>query len=433
METHQFRKLFLEQLGWDRANGNQSVHAGDRDFQLELVAQKRGFLILASHVHRTVLANRKLLRTLQRQVVRQFHEHIVVCFSEQPFKQVWQWAVHLPDGRKLRHREHPFLSDNPPNAFVERLERLEFTFDEEEEATLTDAISRVRQALDTKSDFDLFARYPEYAEESDRLAMAMRNGVPGAFDEFVVFHQRLGRRASRMLIRWVGMEPEDAEQIAMLGLMEAARRFDFERGYQFSTLAGHWIKQSCQRYGANTGLPIRIPVHAFWPCYRLQFEYNQLLATHGPGGADELFKDKLRRHSITIDQWSAFQRSYDMIRLSDATDDEFREFRARPDTTAGPERRAISSETRSIMLDALDQMEDRDAHILKLRYGLSCKEHTLEEVATKYNVTRERVRQIQARAEDRLKRLLPKSEAELLVQPNRPTTATIQKSPRVRC
>lgn len=263
LESHEFRKLFLDEFGWDRAGGRESTAIGDREFVLDMVAQKRGFLVISCQVHRTVLVNRTLLRAMQAQVIRRHHEHIMVCFSVEPRKQVWQWAIHLPDGRKLRHREHPFFSDSAPDAFVERLQRLEFTFDEEEDATLTDAIARVRQALDNQSELELFAKYPRYAEESDRLATAMRNGVPGAFDEFVVFHQRLARRASRMIVRWVKIEPEDAEQIAMLGLMEAARRFDPQRGYQFSTLASYWIRNVCQRFGVYAGLPIRIPVHGY--------------------------------------------------------------------------------------------------------------------------------------------------------------------------
>jgi len=65
LQSHQFRKLFLERLGWDRAHGSKVLIVGEREFELELAAQKRGFLVLASRVHRTVLANRKLLR-LQR-------------------------------------------------------------------------------------------------------------------------------------------------------------------------------------------------------------------------------------------------------------------------------------------------------------------------------------------------------------------------------
>ena len=151
--------------------------------------------------------------------------------------------------------------------------------DQEETTTLTDVLHRVRNALLPDSELNLFAKRPEYAEKSDRLAVAMRRGDAGAFCEFVEFHMPLARHASRVLVRWFHMDPEDAEQTAMIGLIEAARRFDPERGFQFSTYAGYWIRQSCQRYGLEWGLQIRVPPHVFWRCYRLAFERTRLIAT----------------------------------------------------------------------------------------------------------------------------------------------------------
>ena len=92
--------------------------------------------------------------------------------------------------------------------------------------TLMDAVSRVRMALDGSSELELFARYPNLARQSDTLAVRMRTGDRDAVNEFVLFHQKLAQKASRMLVRWVGLDADDALQIAMMGVIEAAKRFD---------------------------------------------------------------------------------------------------------------------------------------------------------------------------------------------------------------
>ena len=107
--------MFTECLGWERANSTIEVVVDGKPVVLESVAVKRGLVVFLCHVHRTSLANRGLLRRIQRELVKRHHEHIVIYASEQPLKQVWQWAVHLEDGRKIRHREHPFLSSKPPD------------------------------------------------------------------------------------------------------------------------------------------------------------------------------------------------------------------------------------------------------------------------------------------------------------------------------
>ena len=108
-------------------------------------------------------------------------------------QQVWQWAIRLPDGRKVRHREHPFLSACPPGRFLNRLQGLRFTLDEEENASLVQTLERVQHVLDTAADLNLFARYPSYAERSDELARAMLTGDQQALHRFVVFHMPLAR------------------------------------------------------------------------------------------------------------------------------------------------------------------------------------------------------------------------------------------------
>ena len=273
LANHAFEHLFIECLGWDRVRSIVSLDVNNGPVELTAIAQKRGFTVFVAPAHRTVLADRQLLRNLQRKLRKTHHEHILIHCCDIPCKQVWQWATTSGDGRRILHREHPFFSNDPPPRLLERLSELAVTFEEEEEqTTLTDVLHRVRHALLPDSDLNLFAKRPEYAAKSDRLAVAMKQGDADAFSEFVEFHMPLARQASRMLVRWFDMDPDDAEQTAMIGLIEAARRFDPERGFQFSTYAGYWIRNACQRYGLEWGLQIRLPPHIFWRCYRLAFE-----------------------------------------------------------------------------------------------------------------------------------------------------------------
>ena len=183
-----------------------------RDVTLNLtaVAQKRGLTVFVCPTHRTILANRHLLRDIQRQLRRSHHEHILIYSCETPRKQVWQWATTMADGRRILHHEHPFFSSDPPKRLLERIELLSVSFEEEEKTTLPAVLNRVRAALLPDSEFNLFAKHPSYAAESDRLAMAVKCGEPGALQTFVEFHIPLARKSSRMLIRWFDMDAEDA-------------------------------------------------------------------------------------------------------------------------------------------------------------------------------------------------------------------------------
>ena len=142
LRDHRFKALFTEVLGWEHSNGNIPVSVDGREFTFTSVAHKRGLHVLQAATDKLFLINRTLLRKVQRIVSQSYHEHILIYCCEQPRKQVWQWAIRMPDGRKLRHREHPFFPDSPPASFLSRISGLQFTLAEEENATLVEALSR---------------------------------------------------------------------------------------------------------------------------------------------------------------------------------------------------------------------------------------------------------------------------------------------------
>jgi len=198
LTCHDFRTLFVERLGWDHASGTIAAEADGLAYRFDIIAHKRGFQVIHCRADRYTLFNRRRLRSLQKQILRVAHEHIVIYSCEEPKKQVWQWAVHMPDGQRLRHREHPFFSSSPSDGLVTRLRSLRFTLAEEERVTLVDALDRVRRALDTRADLDLFVNKPRYAEKSDRLAMAMRAGGEPAHLRWTVsvYQRRLASNCS---------------------------------------------------------------------------------------------------------------------------------------------------------------------------------------------------------------------------------------------
>ena len=405
LAVHQFEHLFLELLGWDRFRSTVTVNGLETAVDLVAVAQKRGVVVFACPLHRTDLANRSLLRQHQRQVRKLHHEHILIHFCETPRKQVWQWVTAVGDGKRVLHREHPFFSHDPPPRLLERLEDLAIPIEMEENTTLVDVLDRVRAALFPDSELNLFAKKPWYAKRSDQLAMDLKAGKPGAFGEFVEFHLPLARRSSRMLVRWFGMDADDAEQTAMIGLLEAARRFDPERGYQFSTYASYWIRQSCQRYGVEWGLPMRVPIHRFWPCYRMTFVRAELIATHGERGAESRFNEELEAAGITREQWDDFCHARQVGCFTDVDVCDRRQLTLVDDESDNADY-AIEHEMEDAVHRALESLNPRQAFILRMRYGFGSKPHTLQETADELGITRERVRQIQARAEEKLERLL---------------------------
>ncbi len=392
----------MEELGWDRARAEFQLDFEGETYRFELFAEKRAFAILRCLVHRTVIANRGLLRRLQQIVARRHHEHILVFYCEEPQKQVWQWSTVRPDGKRRRHREHPFFSSEPPTGVLSRLAKIRFTLDEEETAMLGDAVEKVRSALDVKSELELFSRYPNIATKGDALAVRMAEGDEDSYHQFVALHQQLARKQSRMLIRWVNENVDDAFQVAMIGIMKASRKFDPTRGYQFSTIAGYYLRAVCQRHAASFGLPIRVPSHAFWPAYRFEFRHQKLIATYGNPLPDELLDAELQIEGLTRRQWEAFEASKNTLRFSDLDRQQFGEVLARAPASDLPLKGMLHREMVDAAIMCMGRIRERDQQVLALRYGLEKEAMTLEQVAGVMGVTRERIRQIQKRAEAEL-------------------------------
>ena len=198
----------------------------------------------------------------------------------------------------------------------------------------------------------------------------------------------------------------DLIQEGNIGLMRAAKRFDYKRGFKFSTYATWWIRQAVTRALADQSRTIRLPVHTsetLSKIFRLQYQLKQQLgrdpSTEEIAEAMGVTNEKIRQTfkyaqiPFSLDMPVSFE--------SDSVLGDFIEDQDAPD----PDEMATLSLLRQNLDQAFEFLPPREAQILKLRYGLSNGEaHTLREVGKKMGVTRERIRQIEAQALRRLRK-----------------------------
>jgi RNA polymerase primary sigma factor len=197
----------------------------------------------------------------------------------------------------------------------------------------------------------------------------------------------------------------DLIQEGNLGLMKAVSKFEYERGFRFSTYATWWIRQTITRAIADQGRTIRVPVHMtdrIRSMYKISHRLEQDLGR--PPTAEEM----ANAMEVTTDrlQWM-LQVSWTPISLeSPVGDDEESEFGmfVEDEITPSPSQTAYENLLRERVEQVLATLSPREARILRLRFGLeNGHPYTLEEVGQKFGLTRERIRQIEGKALRRLR------------------------------
>ena len=237
------------------------------------------------------------------------------------------------------------------------------------------------------------------AEEEKELAERMAEGDEDAKNKLVEANLRLVVSIAKRYVG-KGMFFLDLIQEGNIGLMKAVDKFDYEKGFKFSTYATWWIRQAITRAIADQARTIRIPVHMVETIHKVSRYSRQMLQELGREATAEEIGEKM---GISAEKVREIMKiAQDPVSLEtpigEEEDSHLGDFI--PDEEA-PQPSEIASATilREVIERELHTLTPREEHVIKLRFGLyDGRSRTLEEVGKEFDITRERIRQIEAKA-----------------------------------
>ena len=304
------------------------------------------------------------------------------------------------------------LGDDEVSALYEQLEKqgIELTDD----CSLPDVeethFSNETVAAMTTDSLQLFlneaGRYPLLtAAEEVELAKRIERGDPQAKDRMINSNLRLVVSIAKKY-QGHGLSLLDLIQEGIIGLIRAVEKFDWRRGYKFSTYATWWIRQAVQRGVANKSRTIRIPVHIVEREQKIARAERELTLTLERPPTDEEVARKAKLSVKHVRETRAAARAVASLDkpLGDESGTAFGDIVATD--KADVEEEVVVGLSEHLLRRAVAKLPDREQHVIKLRYGLNGDQDpkSLEMIGRELGLTRERVRQIETQALERLAR-----------------------------